>query len=556
MTIKQRIEKDLGFGVMASSIEGVDYQCNACFALAKQSGRNPLNVAEEIVKKFKSDVATAVVSAPGFINLTITDKAFADLGNTILKTKALPLVKQSPRKIFFDYGGANVAKELHIGHLRPPIVGEALRRVFKAFGHRVTSDVYLGDWGLQIGLVMAELELQFGKTFNQGNITIDMLNELYPQASRRKDQDEKFKEHASDLTKKLQQHKEPYFSIWKEIWDVSVVRIKENYARLGCYYDLFHGESHAQSYVDHVLEILKPHTFVDKDCLLIDVKKDSDNKPMPPIILKKQNGADLYATSDIATIYYRQRDFSPDEYVYVTDFRQNLHFEQIFRAVKKGGLVPESTKFVHIGLGTITGKDGKPFKTRAGGTIKLEDVMELVIDGAKARLLESGRTLDELTAEKIGLSALKFADLIGNVKSGYIFDIDKFTDFNGKTGPYLLYTIARINSILEKQERTIASFKEVKEAVKVYPENCRPILSRINKLSDAFTAVTEQYSLNALADAVYELAREFNNFYGATNILREPDSQKQSAYLNIARLVKIAMEFTLDTLAIDFVEKM
>jgi len=567
MTIREQIEKDLVNAfvklkfdvtpaqISVSNLDNVDYQCNASFQIAKSIKKNPLDVASEIAKNFKSKVAICEVSKPAFLNFQVSDMALEKLAGEILTNGKIPLAKQKKRTVFFDYGGANVAKELHIGHLRPPIVGEALKRVFGSFGHKTVADTYLGDWGLQIGLVIAELELQKTK-----DITIEVLNEYYPRASKRKDTDPEFMKKAQEYTRQLQQLKEPYIGLWKKIRAVSVERIRENYERLNCTFDLYNGESHAQPFVDMVLKILEPHTYIDKDCLLIDVKNENENKPMPPVILKKGNGGDLYATSDVATIYYRQKDFNPDEYIYVTDFRQNLHFEQIFRVVKKGNIVPENTKFTHIGLGTISGKDGKSFRTRDGGTIRLEDVIGLVVDGAKKRLVESGRNADDETAERIGLSALKFADLVGNVKSGYIFDIEKFTDFNGKTGPYLLYTIARINSLLSKvggeYKDVSAILSEVKNPASEAKRNIRNILSSVLKISDAYTTAAQNYTLNGIVEAVYNLASEFNSFYGNTNILKEKDANLKNLYIGICVLVKKTMEFVLDTLAIDIVESM
>lgn len=544
MTIKQQIEKDLGFAISPSSIVGVDYQCNACFQLAKQQQKNPMEVATEIVNKFKSTVATAAVSKPGFVNLTIADHTLNDVAQQIIKTKSVPLAKQKPRTIFFDYGGANVAKELHIGHLRPPIVGEALRRVFKAFGHKTIGDTHLGDFGLHMGLIIAELELMGGVGKNK--ITLELLNEIYPRASKRKETDEDFKKRAQAIVLEKQNKVEPYYSIWQKIKEVSIPKIRENYGRLNCTFDTYEGDN--CEYAPEMFAALKPNTtFIDKGCVVMDVEMNA------PAILKKSDGAVLYLTGDMATVHRRQKKYNPDEYIYVVDARQSLHLEQLFRAAKKGGLVDDKIKFVHVALGTVNGNDGKPFKTRAGGTVKLEDIMELVIDGARKRLAESGRTADNTTAERIGLSALKFADLMGHVKSGYIFDAEKFTDFNGKTGPYLLYTVARINSILEKStdSKNPLSGKDC-----ISNDVVRGVLSKIARLSDAFTAVTQNYSLNALADALFELAQEFNNFYATTNILNEPDTQKRSAYLNLCLAVKTAMQFTLDALAIDTVERM
>jgi len=527
MTILEQIEKDLGQRTSSSDI--ADYQF-ACFNIAKEQKKSPMLVAQDMAKNFKSKIATACASAPGFINFSITDEALLELGNKVLKTKKLPIKKEVPRTIFFDYGGANVAKELHIGHLRSPIIGEALRRVFEALGHKTISCTYLGDWGLQMGLVIAELELA-----PVNNITLDILNDYYPRASKRKESDKDFKARAEEITKRLQSLEEPFYSIWKNIREVSVNKIKENYAILNCRFDYFNGESNAQPSIEKVIELLKPHTNLDKDCLVMNVKLDTDTGPMPPVILKKGNGGDLYATTDIATIWLRYRDHRPDEYVYVVDNRQDLHFRQVFRAAIQGGLVPNTTKFTHVGYGTINGTDGKPFKTRAGGTIKLEEVIDLATKAAteKAR--------DPKNAQKIGLAALKFADLSNSVKKDYRLDLDKMTSLEGKTGPYLLYTVARINSILQKSDNHNSKLAITRET--------RSIFSLILKLVDSFASAAANWTLNGIIDATFNLAAEFNNFYATTNIIK-------GNHQPVARLVKYCIEFALEVLAIDPVEKM
>jgi len=567
MTIKKQIEKDLGavftmlgfnkkFAfVSASQISGVDYQCNACFQLAKLTKQNPADIADTIVKKFTSMVATATVSKPAFINFTITDAALSSMAVKVLKTKKIPLEKQPKRTVFFDYGGANVAKELHIGHLRPPIVGEALRRVFRAFGHKTIGDTHLGDFGLHMGLIMAELENPHpsGTPFRKGEypeITLELLNEIYPRASKRKNEDEAFKARAAEIVLLKQNKKEPYYSTWQKIKQVSIPKIRENYLRLNCTFDTFEGDN--CEYAPEMFAALKPEsTFISDGCIVMDISNKRDPKEMPPALLQKRDGAVLYLTGDMATVHRREKLYRPDQYIYVIDARQSLHMEQLFRAVKKGGIAPAKTKFVHVALGTVNGSDGKPFKTRAGGTIKLEDVFDIVTEGARKRLNESGRQFDETTAQRIGFAALKFADLQSHVKSGYIFDIDKFTDFNGKTGPYLLYTVARINSILASLKE--ATDTDVREN---FPSKCRPVLAKIVKLIDAFTWVTNNYSLNGLTDALYELAAEFNNFYAQTNILYEKDDDTRASYITMCRVVKIVMEYALDVLAIDPVERM
>jgi len=404
MNIKEQLEKDLGTSVSPSNIAFCDYQCNSAFQTAKQEKRPPIEVAKQIAASFKSSVATATPSAPGFVNFVITDKALETVANNILKTGKLPLGKQTPRTIFFDYGGANVAKELHIGHLRPPIIGEALKRVFIAFGHKTVSDTFLGDWGLQMGLVLAQL---IDDGYIKGDkfikpVTLDTFNVLYPIASSRSKEQPDFRARAEEITVKLQRKDQPFFGLWQHIRKISADKIRENYLTLDCTFDTYYGESDAEQYIEATLALAtKNGAYESNGCLILDVKKPDDTGPMPPIMLKKSNEGVLYSTTDLATVFYRFKDHKPDEFIYVADARQELHFEQIFRSAKKIKAVPSGTTFKHVSFGTMNGTDGKPFKTREGGTIKLEDVFNLVTDAALKRM--SNGTRDK--AQKIGLAA-------------------------------------------------------------------------------------------------------------------------------------------------------
>lgn len=566
MNIKQRIEKDLRstfktFGVpedaaivSVSTIEICDYQCNAAFGLAKELKKKPLDIANEIAAKFTSAVATCQAVAPAFLNFKVTDKALLDEIQKMTKNGKLPLANVPQRKMFFDYGGANIAKELHVGHLRSPIVGEALKRVFEALGHKTFGDVYLGDWGLQNGLIFAELEeRQFIKDgqFTKP-LTLDLLNEVYPAASKKKESDAKFKARADEITLLMQQKKAPWFGLWQQMRAISVAKIRENYNKLNCTFDFYNGESDAQPIVPVVLDMLKNKklAYESDNCLIMDVARETDTGPMPPIILQKYNGGDLYATNDVATIFYRTRDFKPDEIVYITDARQALHFEQVFRCAKFGGLVPSTVTLTHIGYGTMNGNDGKPFKTRAGGTIKLEDVVKLVTESAQKRLKENGKNDDKALAEKIGLAALKFADLSNNIRKDYVFDLEKFTSFEGKTGPYILYTIARINSIFKK-----AGNIQFGEKFEISADT-RGTFVKILKLADAYSTAVANYTLNGIVDAAYVLAAEFNLFYAGHKILSEPEETKRHSYLILCDVVRTALIASMNTLAIDVVEEM
>ena len=562
MTIKQQIEADLRAAfvklnfapeaavISVSTQDICDYQCNACFALGKQFKKPPRELAAQIAAAFKSAAATAEAHPSGFLNFRVTDAALTDTAERIVKTSRLPMPSCDPNTVFFDYGGANVAKETHVGHLRPAIVGEALKRVYKALGHKTVSDVYFGDWGLQMGLVIAQLDdegfIANGKFVKE--VTLDTFNTLYPRASKRKDAEPDFRARAEQITLEIQQKSKPNYDLYLHIREISVAKLNENYKEINCTFDLSNGESTAAPYVDEVIELLVAKgAYENKNALIMDIAEPADTGPMPPVILKKHNGGDLYATSDIATIYYRYKDFKPSEFIYVADARQELHFKQVFRCVKKGGLVPPATKFTHVAFGTMNGTDGKPFKTRAGGTIKFGEVINLVTQAAAARLRENGKAANPALARKIGISALKFADLSNHVRKDYIFDIDKFTSFEGKTGPYLLYTVARINSVLKRMQNAKCKMQNNSE-IKV-DENTRNLLVKVLKLADSYPAAAQNYTLNGLADAAYALAQAFNLFYANVKLLDSP-------YLPVAVLVKTALTFALDTLAIDTVDKM
>ena len=593
MNVKEEIlhiltEAVSGLGLSAQGLnvtfsnrpELADFQCNFAMLAAKSLGQKPIELAEKIVgncKKTPNFVFSAVM--PGFLNISVSDAFLSEFCNQTEKDLHLgvPQVEKA-RLVFFDYGGANVAKELHVGHLRSPIVGEALKRLHLAMGDKVLSDVHLGDYGLQMGLTILQLkEGGFLDAFFDGSsanyakiplvgVTLDLLNEEYPKASKRKDVDEKFKKQAEEITLCIQQHKEPYFAVYNKIRNLSVVEIEKNYKMLNTTFDFYYGESDAYENIERTIKI-----FTDKGlaresdgALVVDVAKEGEHvpipkkndgepqrykNPMPPAIIKKYNGGDLYATTDIATILMRNESFAPDEIVYVTDNRQSGHFTQVFRCCKKAGISPENQKLTHVAFGTMNGADGKPFKTRAGGTLKYKDIVNLLTQKAEEKLKNNGIVGDSELARKIGVGAMKFGDLSNTVAKDYVFDIDKFLAFDGKTGPYIQYTIARINSLLAK-----AGFKG--GAVNIATEEQRNIALAILKLNSSYQVCYDAYSLNALCLATFDLASAFSTLYNNHKILTEADESKRSSLLAICVLVKKCLEKALDTLGIDSVEKM
>ncbi len=553
-----------------------DFQTNYALITAKKVGKNPMELAEEIVKEL-NDTSISTLK-PGFINIKVDNSLLSQFANDVLNDKDLGIEKvENSRKILIDYGGANVAKELHVGHLRSPIIGEALKRLHRLLGDTVLADTHLGDWGMQMGLTVLQLKEDgyLDEFFRANsdyesiplkNITLDTLNDEYPKASKRKDVDVNFKKLADDYTLFIQQKREPYYTIYKKIRAMSVEEIKKNYSLLNTSFDFWFGESDAEDYIDGTIKL-----FVDKKlarlsdgALVVDIAKEGEHipipkkseseeqrykNPMPPAILKKYNGGYLYISTEIATIAMRNKMDKYDEIIYLTDNRQGKHFEQAFRCAKLAGISPEKQKLTHISFGTMNGKDGKPFKTRSGETIRLKDVVNLLIDKASEKLKANGIENDRELARKIGVGAMKFGDLSNIISKDYVFDIDKFLSFDGKTGPYIQYTIARINSILNKAEDDFS---------KITVENSeeREIVLALQKLNSSYKISYEDYSLNLICSSTFDLAKAFSTYYNNHKILSEKDAEKRKSMLAICLLVKKALSKALDTLGIDVVEKM
>lgn len=554
--------------------ELADYQTNVAFTLAKQARIAPNIIAQKIMENLPSNNYYQVsFAAPAYINFRLTDECLNKYAEFCLNSPIVGLKKlDNPRTIFMDYGGANVAKELHIGHLRSPIIGESINRLHKLLGDNVISDVYLGDWGTQMGLNIAQLEddgvldYYFGKSDKKIEITLEMLNKAYPKASLRKKTDPEFKKRAEDYTLFVQSNQEPYFGIYKQIKEVSLVRIKQNYLTLGCNFDLWNGESNAQPYVKPTIEIFKQKGLakLSNGALIVDVSLPGENQPsgkfdqngkellvnpMPPLMLQKANGGDIYDTTEIATLNMRYQKFKPDEFIYVVDNRQSQHFTLAFRAVKMAEIIPQNTKLTHISYGTINGKDGKAFKTRSGDTIKLEDIINLITDSAKKKLAENGITETGDLALQIGLAALKYSDLSCTCSRDYIFDIDKFASFEGKTGPYIQYTGTRIKSLLNKAN-IIASNVNISTAEE------RDLILSLAKLNDSYYDCYNDYSLNYLCNSLYNFCANFSRFYNNNKILTEQNLGKKQSYLAICNLCLKAIEQAAYTLGFIIPDKM
>ena len=551
-----------------------EFQCNGAMAGAKAYKKAPFMIADDVVSYLKDSqiFAMAEVVKPGFINLRVKEEFLGDyLKKMAADEKYSVKTAEKPKTIIIDYGGPNVAKPLHVGHLRSAIIGESIKRIGRFVGHKVIGDVHLGDWGLQMGLIITELQerhpelVYFDESFTgeypeEAPFTISELEEIYPAASGKSKVDEAFKERAQEATFKLQSGYAPYRAIWKHIMNVSLKDLKRNYANLDVDFDLWKGESDAQPYIPGLIKDLqdKGLAYESQGALVVDIAEPTDTKELPPCIVRKSDGAALYATSDLATIVEREEDFKPDHYIYVVDKRQELHFTQVFRVAKKAGIVPADRKMDFVGFGTMNGKDGKPFKTREGGVMRLENLIADIDEAAYNRIMEN-RTVSEdeakKTAEIVGLAALKYGDLSNQATKDYVFDIDRFTSFEGNTGPYVLYTIARINSILKKYSDTC----ENTESGEILPPSAEPektLMLALSRYSDVMLTCFEELAPHKICAYIYELSNALNHFYHETKIIAEEDRKKQAGYISLVMLTRDVLMTCINVLGFSAPERM
>ena len=552
-----------------------EYQCNGCMKAAKEYHKAPIQIAEAVVAQLKENPAfsTAEAVKPGFINLRLAPEYVRDYLMQMSGAEKFGLQgEQEPKTVVIDYGGANVAKPLHVGHIRPAIIGEAVKRIERYMGNRVIGDVHLGDWGLQMGLIIEGIrerqpELPYFDPDFQGTypkeppFTISELEQIYPAASARSKEDPEFSARAHEATLKLQQGNPGYMAIWHHVMDVSVADLKKNYQKLNVEFDLWKGESDAEPYIADMVKYLKDGGYAveSQGALVVNVQEPEDKKEIPPCIILKSDGATLYATTDLATLVQREQDYHPDKVLYVVDKRQALHFEQVFRTAKKSHIVPETTELQFLGFGTMNGKDGKPFKTRSGGVMRLEYLISEITDTVKQRILENniitGDAVDEI-AGIIAVAALKYGDLSNLATKDYAFDMDRFSAFEGNTGPYILYTIVRIKSILSKyQEKT---GKKPEEAVLMAPQNQieKDLMLLISRFADNLQLAYRDTQPNVLCAYIYDLCGAVNRFYHETRILTETDAQKQAGYVALITLAKGILETCIDLLGFEAPEKM
>ena len=551
-----------------------EFQCNGAMAAAKQYRKAPIQIATAVVEALEKDgvIGSAEAVNPGFINLKVRPEALSDYLNQMQTDKDLSVEKTTePKTIIVDYGGANAAKPLHVGHLRSAIIGESVKRMCRFMGHHVIGDVHLGDWGLQMGLIITELserkpelpyfdETYTGEYPKEPPFTISELEEIYPAASARSKEDAEYKERALTATFELQQGRPGYRALWRHIMNVSVADLKKNYTNLNVEFDLWKGESDVQDYIPKMAEYMKDagYAYYDQGALIVDIKEESDTKEIPPCMILKSDGAALYTTTDLATIMDRMEHYQPDEMIYLADKRQELHFTQVFRCARKTKLVKEDTKLTFIGFGTMNGKDGKPFKTRDGGVMRLEHLISDINEEMFRKIVENRSVKDkeaEGTAKIVGLSALKYGDLSNRASKDYVFDIDRFTSFEGNTGPYILYTIVRIKSILA---RFVQEGGTLEKGVILAPvgESEKSLMLSAAGFNVMMENAFEEKAPHKICAYIYELANQFNHFYHETKILSEEDPKRKASYLALLDLVREVLETSIDVLGFEAPERM
>ncbi len=558
-----------------------EYQCNGAMAAAKEYKKAPFMIADEVVEKLAANPIFAMAESvkPGFLNLKIDEAYLADYIVKMQEDEGRFGCEKTtvPKTIMIDYGGPNVAKPLHVGHLRSAIIGESVKRIGKFMGHNVIGDVHLGDWGLQMGLIIIELKLRrpelvyFDDAYTgeypvEPPFTISELEEIYPTASKKSKEDEAYKEAAMQATFELQHGKRGYQALLQHILNVSVTDLKRNYANLNVSFELWKGESDAQPYIPDMVQKMKDDGFayISDGALVVDVKEDTDTKEIPPCMILKSDGASLYNTTDLATMVWRMKDYNPDEMIYVVDKRQELYFTQVFRCARKTGIVKPETELKFLGFGTMNGKDGKPFKTREGGVMRLEHLISGINEEMLAKIQENQKTKENLgisteeaenTAKMVALAAIKYGDLSNQASKDYIFDIDRFTSFEGNTGPYILYTIVRIKSILNKYH---ALGKDETGAVieAAHSKSEKDLMLELSKFNAVMENAFEETAPHKICSYIYDLANAFNSFYHGTKIMSEENETVQKSYIRLLELTKAVLETCIDVLGFAAPERM
>jgi arginine--tRNA ligase len=552
-----------------------EFQCNGAMSLAKLYKKKPLDIALEVVEKLKEDKAFSKLEAvpPGFINMSLANEFLSGYLQSMSKEEKFGInITDRKDKIIVDYGGANVAKPLHVGHLRSAIIGESIKRLGAYFGNEMIGDVHLGDWGLQMGLIIEQLKcdkpelVYFDENYSseypkEAPFSLEELEEIYPKASARSKEDKEFRDKAQENTLKLQSGYAPYIAIWEHIMRISKADLKKNYDNLDVHFELWKGESDVQKYIEDLCKDLEERkiAYISDGALVVDIGEEGDTKELPPCIIRKSDGAALYATSDLATLIEREMLYDPDAYIYVADKRQELHYTQFFRVARKANIVKPEHRLSFIGFGTMNGSDGKPFKTRDGGVMRLEHLISLVNEAVYKKIKDNRDIEDEEAkniAATVGLAALKYGDLSNQAAKDYVFDIDRFTSFEGNTGPYILYTIVRIKSILAKYEESSdvkVDYSYLKPAIH---ESEKALGLELSKFNYVLNNAWKEIAPHRICQYIYSLSNLFNSFYHEVKILSEEDKERKLSYLALILLTKSVLEDCIDILAIKAPERM
>jgi len=567
-------DASLGKVTVSNRPDLCEYQCNGAMAGAKQYHKAPIMIANEVAEKLADSKVfkEAAAVAPGFLNLKISEGFLLEYVKGMAAAEKFGLeTSGKPKKIIIDYGGANVAKPLHVGHIRSAVIGESVKRICRYVGDEVIGDVHLGDWGLQMGLIITGLqernpELVYFDENYQGEypgeapFTISELEEIYPSASAKSKEDPAYKARAMEATFKLQNGNRGYRALWRHMMDVSVADLKKNYGSLNVEFDLWKGESDVHELIPELVAYMKDnnYAYVSEGALVVDVKEETDTREIPPCMILKSDGASLYNTTDLATIMERMRLYQPDEIIYVVDKRQDLYFEQVFRCARKTKLVTPETELKFVGFGTMNGSDGKPFKTRDGGVMRLENLIRDTRE-EMLRKIREGREMPEEEAERVAdivaVAALKYGDLSNQASKDYVFDIDRFTSFEGDTGPYILYTIVRIKSILSKY-REQGGNTEKAVFQEAGNESEKALMMELTGFNAMMQSAAEEIAPHKVCAYIYGLANAFNHFYHETKILGEVDETRRSGLIALLGLTRDVLESCIDVLGFSAPERM
>ncbi len=571
---KAGYDKKYGMVSVSNRPDLCQYQCNGAMAAAKTYKKAPIQIAQEVIAPLLEDAMFSKIEAvnPGFINISVSGAFLAEQAKEMDQDEKLGVSMPEKKTIVIDYGGPNVAKPLHVGHLRSAVIGESVKRICRFMGNKVIGDVHLGDWGLQIGLIITELKKRqpelpyFDESFQgeypeEAPFTISDLEEIYPYASGYSKEHEDYLQEAQQATARLQEGDAGYRALWQHILNVSIADLKKNYDKLSVEFDIWKKESDVQPYIPDMVEKMKKDGFAyeSEGALVVDVTEEGDKKELPPCIIVKSNGATLYATTDLATIVERMKLFQPDQIIYLADKRQSLHFTQVFRVAKKTGIVEPGMQLDFIEFGTINGKDGKPFKTRDGGVLRLQSLREMISDEVYKKIMENRDYSEEEArniAGQVGLAALKYGDLSNQASKDYIFDVERFASFEGNTGPYILYTIVRIKSLIQKYVSQGGKMPEEVQYEAPVSESETQLYLTLGKFADAVESAYKELAPHKICQYIYELSEAFNHFYHETKILAEEDEKRRNSYLCLIRLVQKVLEQCIDLLGFEAPDKM